>query len=870
MVAEEHRAGLYVAIPIYFLVLAGSAVWAYKREQVLRKQGHTDEITNHYLGGRNFGPVLTAGTIFASLFSGYTVVGIPNEAFRSGWFSLRWLSSILVVVAGYFGTGLRLRKAGLMRNHASPVDFITDRFQSQLLRYTLLVLQTIPTVIYLAAQVIAIKGTFNSIFELDPDTSYPVIIIMGLILIAEWVGGLHSVALTDSVQGFVMLLSFTLLPICLYVNFGGWHELDPSTYPKPEFYQTLTIDQQWDFWQFTFINISFFTLPHLMQRTYAARNLQSLKAGYTFMTLGSCLLMPVAIYMGTIGVQIVLEDDNSVVPASPFTAIVEELMDVGGISKAAGIVAITSSLAGIMSTADSLIIAISQLITVEIIYPLRPSCTPTQMSWIGKAVSLCSVGVSLLIGLMWDDGLSDLAAIQFPLSLMAAPAFFLGLYYRPSMTTMASPSSSLSKHQHAKKQGNGNTNQHHADFNDVHPWSIAIGGILSTIFIFGFYFGYVKVTESPEPIHAGAMGFAIQLVVIFALESGRRLLLQPHELPLEDIHDADVPAAAATSESPVDADDDEGSQPQPSQSPMPLLFPGRPAWDVPKLRRFGDVPLSSDLLTKSMEGVKEPFANPTWLLMLLFSLSMLTPWTAESQPPLQDDGTFSAFAPPTIIDGLPWWAFKILVLFAVPTLMLLVAILQMPNEFPTHKREIAANGIDPNLVELTPNEMGRRETYDEPNILIHARRSSIQAQMKAMGFVDVVASSPSISDTSSDLDGKRADNDDGDDYDDDDEDDGEEYAAAIASAGRDSQTIATRPLIRRSQLLSGTKAQRRRLTQLALEGPRARVSYISTGQDQQQQHLQDDAAGAGKGMVESAADQKYQEEELSCSQEFAA
>jgi Na+/proline symporter len=201
MVSIDNRTGLYVTVPIYFCLLAAATYWAYKRMEKMKHQGVSDKLSAHYLGGRDFGPWLTAGTLFASLFSGYTVVGVPNEAYRLGWYSIRWIPSLMGIVAGYFGTGLRLRKASMIRNHQSPVDFITDRYQSQLLRYTIVFLQVLPTLIYLAAQVIAIKGTFNSIFELDPDATYPVIIIMFLILIFEWLGGLNSVALTDSIQG---------------------------------------------------------------------------------------------------------------------------------------------------------------------------------------------------------------------------------------------------------------------------------------------------------------------------------------------------------------------------------------------------------------------------------------------------------------------------------------------------------------------------------------------------------------------------------------------------------------------------------------------------------------------------------------------
>ena len=169
MVSAEHQTGLFISIPIYFVVLACCAWWAHRRMERMEHDKTADKLSAHYLGGRQFGQLMTAGTTFASLFSGYTVIGVPNEAYKSGWSALRWMSTVwgeciliiwyplvkisffwmififsfckpnqvIVWVWGYFGTGLRLRKASNIRNHQSPVDFITDRFQSQLLRYKL-------------------------------------------------------------------------------------------------------------------------------------------------------------------------------------------------------------------------------------------------------------------------------------------------------------------------------------------------------------------------------------------------------------------------------------------------------------------------------------------------------------------------------------------------------------------------------------------------------------------------------------------------------------------------------------------------------------------------------------------------------------
>jgi len=45
-----------------------------------------------------------------------------------------------------------VRKASLVRNHQSPSDIITDRFQSQILRYTVVFHQTLPELLYLVVQ----------------------------------------------------------------------------------------------------------------------------------------------------------------------------------------------------------------------------------------------------------------------------------------------------------------------------------------------------------------------------------------------------------------------------------------------------------------------------------------------------------------------------------------------------------------------------------------------------------------------------------------------------------------------------------------------------------------------------------------------
>jgi solute:Na+ symporter, SSS family len=616
------------------------------------------------------------------------VIGVPNEAYKLGWYAIRWIPSVICICFGYFATALRLRKASLYRNHQSPTDFVTDRYQSQVLRYTILTLQVLPTIVYLSAQVIAIKSTFNSIFELDPDTPYPAIVVMAVILLFEWVGGLSSVALTDAFQAVVMMTAFFITPIVITKNFGGWRDLDAETFPKPQLYQTMSKEQQWSFWQFSLINFSFFTLPHLVQRIYAARDLRSLKVGFAALTIGPWFASLLGVFIGTVGISILADKDgNPATPADATSAILEEMLNLGGFAKVTGAVFITSALAAIMSTADSLMIAISQLITVEIVYPLRPQATPAQMAFVGKFVSLISTIAALLLGIFWDEGLSDLTKIQFPLSAQAVPTFLFGLY---------SSSNKL----------------------DFHPWSLSISAIVSTIAVFVLYFSYLKPVTGSKPLDTGVIGILIQFVIVLFCEALRRVIApdsmaKPQKFSAKNDEDAD---------GKVD-------------KKIHIMYPGRPAWDIPKLRRFGDHALTPELLWKSMEGLNEPITNLWWVFLMFFTISMATPWTAEFEPALDTSGSGNVFLdPPTVINGLPWWAFKSLMMCIVPTVLLFVAIYKMPDEFPVDEVKIEQEGIDTDLVELTPEEMGRRTSYDEPNVLILRRRSSIQQTMEELGI----------------------------------------------------------------------------------------------------------------------------------------
>lgn len=183
--------------------------------------------------------------------------------------------------------------------------------------------------------------------------------MVAFILVSEWFGGLSAVALTDMVQGAIMVLGTVSVTCVIFHYWGGWVALDPLTYPRPEFYQTPTRQEQWMWFQLVLtINTVLPFYPVSIQRVYAASTLGAVKYGTYGRLAAPWIVMLPGIFIGTMGVQILgeacanlpaAEQEACMNPESPFAAILEQIMNLGGFPEAAAIILYTSALAAIVS-----------------------------------------------------------------------------------------------------------------------------------------------------------------------------------------------------------------------------------------------------------------------------------------------------------------------------------------------------------------------------------------------------------------------------------------------------------------------------------------------------------------------------------------
>ena len=200
------HASVIASVIMYFAVIVSICLYVYRRNRS-RAGAHAgeDAMSAHYLGDRSFGPLVSTMTIFASLFSGYTVVGIPDEGYATGFLAWRWVFVSQTAIFSQVLLGPRLRKLSVERRYQGPADFIVDRYRSQLLRYVIVPCLLVPSWLYLTAQISALTRAFNKmLFDLPDRSPWGTIIVALIILGYEWLGGLSSVAYADTLAGTIL------------------------------------------------------------------------------------------------------------------------------------------------------------------------------------------------------------------------------------------------------------------------------------------------------------------------------------------------------------------------------------------------------------------------------------------------------------------------------------------------------------------------------------------------------------------------------------------------------------------------------------------------------------------------------------------
>jgi SSS family solute:Na+ symporter len=339
------------AVLAYMSIQLAIGVWVSRR---IRTE------SDYLVAGRRLGYGLTTFSIFATWFGAETVVGSAGIAYREG---------VSLASAEPFGYGLCLILMGLIfavplwrRRLTTLADLFRDRYSPRVERLAALIL--VPgSILWAAAQVRAF-GHVLSTSTTGLDAELAIGVAAGFTILYTMFGGLLVDAITDVIQGVMLIVGLVVVLVATVLHFGGPTEaldtlgtVGPIQLVPPVGGSTLALAEAWAIPIFGSV-----VATELVGRVIATRSPEvarrsSLLAGAMYLAIG---LIPVVV--GVLGQRIVsgLGDPEQLVPT-----VARELLPTVAYAIFAG-----GLISAILSTVDSTLLVSSGLLSHNVLVPL--------------------------------------------------------------------------------------------------------------------------------------------------------------------------------------------------------------------------------------------------------------------------------------------------------------------------------------------------------------------------------------------------------------------------------------------------------------------------------------------------------------------
>lgn len=391
-----------------------------------------DSLSGYYLAGKNLGIIALFFTLYATQYSGNTIIGYAPTAYRTGFSWLQSISFMTIIIGIYLLFAPRLYVISKRENFVTPTDWIQHRFKSKAVTILSIFLMLWGLGNYLLEQLVAIGQAVAGLTGGTIPYQYGVIAFVLVMVIYEWMGGMKAVAFTDVMQGIVLMIGIVVFLIgALYLvggNFASVTAFIAETEPAKVGIPPMDTSINW-FSMLLLVGFGASIYPHAVQRIYSAESERTLKRSFSRMALMPPVTTGLVFVIGIVGImmfpgldtggseQLVGLMANEIAAINPFYYWVMILF-FGAI------------VAAIVSTADSVLLSFSSMISNDVYGKfINPDASEHKKVMIGKYGGL--VAVAILLWLAWNPPatLYQIFVLKFELLVQVAPAIILGLYW---------------------------------------------------------------------------------------------------------------------------------------------------------------------------------------------------------------------------------------------------------------------------------------------------------------------------------------------------------------------------------------------------------------------------------------------------------
>lgn len=350
----------------------------------------TSFLQEYFLGGRSLGGFVLAMTMTATYGSASSFLGGPGVAYTEG---LGWvLLAMSQVATGYFVLMVLGKKFAIVTRSykaITMVDFLKERYQSK----WVVLFSSFSIIIFLfsamAAQWIGGARLIESLTGLSYLGALFIFAISVMVYVI--IGGFRAVALTDAIQGSIMLVGTLILLIATIIAGGGieniisdLHTENPNLITPFGAEGNLTPLYVSSFW--ILVGVGVVALPQIAVRAMSYKNSRSM---HRALIIGTIVVGFIMLNMHLIGVFA-----RPILPGIDVGDKVMPLLALEILPPWLAGVVLAAPMAAIMSTVDSLLLLVSSSVVKDLyLNYVKPDATELR-------VKRLSVSVTTILGVI--------------------------------------------------------------------------------------------------------------------------------------------------------------------------------------------------------------------------------------------------------------------------------------------------------------------------------------------------------------------------------------------------------------------------------------------------------------------------------------
>ncbi|WP_432205246.1 sodium/pantothenate symporter (plasmid) [Cetobacterium somerae] len=376
---------ILLPIILYLFLMLGVA-WKVNK---VKNSENVNFMEEYFIGSRNMGGFVLAMTIIATYVGASSFIGGPGVAYKLG---LGWvLLACIQTPTAFLTLGILGKRLAIISRKIGGLT-ITDLLRARYKNDIVVILGSVIMLIFFIGTVVANFVGGARLFESVTGLPYIVgLIIFSFVIITyTTIGGFRAVALTDAIQGGVMLIASGILFFTLLKSGGGMENIMRTieqTNPvllTPDSGGAIAKPFILSFWML--VGVAILGLPATTVRCMGFKDSKSMHNAMIIGTSVVGILMLVMHLIGVMGIAIL-----------PGITVGDKIIPTLAISKLHPILAgvfIGGPLAAIMSTVDSFLILSSATIVKDLyINYINPN--PSD-----KKVKKLSLFTSLFIGII--------------------------------------------------------------------------------------------------------------------------------------------------------------------------------------------------------------------------------------------------------------------------------------------------------------------------------------------------------------------------------------------------------------------------------------------------------------------------------------